>query len=293
MFKCDGSGQSILSCIVNVINCFSAWWVEVKGFVEIRSELPRVSVFILGAANVVLLAHFLNITCSNTRLRLINVKGLIDPALKLVDRVREAHLFFFLDAPMRNIKALDLVAHLIEIFSTLLLIEVDQDHGPWIWCQKWPVTEGTLDRSHSLRMRRVKHKLRHCLCIASHVEVVHEHISILPSQLSLNDFGELQQGLQILERGLVDQLIGGVKLLVDFVLVGDMDLIHLIFIELKGELNATGLGPEDIVADVMHIVSARVRHVRDLPQLREQSRLQVSVDLSHHCLSVTIGLNSI
>ena len=63
-------------------------------------------------------------------------------------------------------------------------------------------------------MRRVEDELGHGLRVTGFVEVVHEHLSILPVHFSLDDLGELEQGLQVLERGLVDQLIARIELLV-------------------------------------------------------------------------------
>lgn len=59
------------------------------------------------------------------------------------------------------------------------------------------------------------------------------------------------------------------------------------------ELNVVLVGPEDVVADVMHFVSARVRHIREDAELWEQSRLQISVDLVIHGTSLAVGLDSI
>lgn len=53
------------------------------------------------------------------------------------------------------------------------------------------------------------------------------------------------------------------------------------------------MGPEDVVADVVHFVSARVWHIREDAELWEQSRLQISVDLVIHGASLAVGLDSI
>ena len=109
----------------------------------------------------------------------------------------------------------------------------------------------------------------------------------------MNDLGELEQGLKILERWLVDQLVGRVELLIVLALIRDIALILLVFVQLKSEFKVILLSPVDVGADVVHFFSACFWHVRDCAELREESCLQVSVYLLHHCLSLTISLNCV
>ena len=112
-----------------------AWWIVSKGIIEHRSETPRVPVRILGATNVLLLAHFVDIVRSYSRLSYKRVKRLTDPLLELMNWVRKTHSFFVLGAPMGNIDAFDLIADPFSIIHAGLLVEVDEDHVSWVWIQ--------------------------------------------------------------------------------------------------------------------------------------------------------------
>ena len=91
----------------------------------------------------------------------------------------------------------------------------------------------------------------------------------MPSELPLQDLGELNKGFQILESWQVNQLIRGVKLLVNFAMVGHVALLHLILSKFELEFQGVFLSPEDIVADVVHIAGASIHHVSDTAELGE------------------------
>ena len=63
-------------------------------------------------------------------------------------------------------------------------------------------------------------------------------------------------------------------------LIRDMALIHLVLREVELKLSMAGIHPDNIVAEVVHYGSVRVRHVCQLSQILEKCFLQVSINLA-------------
>ena len=79
----------------------------------------------------------------------------------------------------------------------------------------------------------------------------------------------------------------------DIALVGHLALVELLVGKLKCHFNLINGQPVDVVADVVHVFSARIGHVCQLSERGEQCSFQVSIDLAKHLPGVEISLDCV
>ena len=84
-----------------------------------------------------------------------------------------------------------------------------------------------------------------------------------------------------------------VEFLEGIAVVGHLTLIELLVSKLKCHFNLVDSQPVNVGADVVHVFSARIWHVCQLSECREQRSFEVCIDLAKHLLGIGISFDCV
>ena len=84
-----------------------------------------------------------------------------------------------------------------------------------------------------------------------------------------------------------------VEFLEGIAVVGHLTLIELLVSKLKCHFNLVDSQPVNVGADVVHVFSARILHVCQLSECREQRSFKVCIDLAKHLLGIGISFDCV